>query len=81
MGLVVGQDRQGEKSIAEFSAAALHIAKFGRLMQSLARLERQFTDRKEPAEESYGQSFLRPFARRRASNARPLLVAMRARKP
>ena len=29
----------------------------------------------------YGQSFLRPLARRRASNRRPLLVAMRARKP
>jgi hypothetical protein len=28
-----------------------------------------------------GQRRLRPFARRRASNLRPLLVAMRARKP
>jgi hypothetical protein len=50
-------------------------------VQSLARLERKFTDRKEPVATRYGQSSLRPFARRRASNARPLFVAMRARKP
>ena len=81
MSFIIGQHRQREKCIAEFSAAPLHIAKFGRLVQSLARLERKFTDRKEPVATRYGQSSLRPFARRRASNARPLLVAMRARKP
>ena len=81
MSFIVGQHRQREKCIAEFSAAPLHIAKFGRLVQSLARLERKFTDRKEPVATRYGQSSLRPFARRRASNARPLFVAMRARKP
>jgi hypothetical protein len=81
MSFIIGEDRQGEKCIAEFSAPPLHIAKFGRLVQSLARLERKFTDRKEPVATRYGQSSLRPFARRRASNARPLFVAMRARKP
>ena len=49
MGFMIGEDCQGEKRIAEFSAAPFHVAKFGRLMQSLARLERKFTDRKLPA--------------------------------
>ena len=44
MGFMIGQNRQTEKGIGEFLAAPLHIAKFGRLMQTLARLERQFTD-------------------------------------
>jgi hypothetical protein len=49
-------------------------------VQSLARLERQFgrTDRNLAF---YGQRRLRPFARRRASTCRPLLVAIRARNP
>ena len=45
MAFVIGQNRQGKKCIGEFSAAPLHVAKFGRLVQSLARLECQFTDR------------------------------------
>jgi hypothetical protein len=43
-GFIIGQDRQTKKSIGEFLAAPLHIAKFGRLMQTLARLERQPLD-------------------------------------
>jgi len=42
---MIGQNRQTKKCIGEFPAAPLHFAKFGRLVQSLARLERQFTDR------------------------------------
>ncbi len=42
---MVGQHRQAKKRVGEFPAAPLHIAKFGRLVQTLARLERQFTDR------------------------------------
>ena len=49
MGFMIGEDCQREKRIAEFSAAPFHVAKFGRLMQSLARLERKFTDRKRPS--------------------------------
>jgi hypothetical protein len=82
MGFTVGNDRQAKKRIGEFFAAPFYVSKFGRLVQTLARLERQFTDLKASLRDrGYGQSFLRPFARRRASNRRPLLVAMRARKP
>jgi hypothetical protein len=81
IGFMIGQDGKRKKSIDEFSAAPLHITKFGRLVQTLARLERKGTDRKESDAMRYGQRRLRPFARRRASNRRPLLVAMRARKP
>jgi len=42
---MIGQDRQTKKCIGEFLAAPLDVAKFGRLVQTLARLERQFTDR------------------------------------
>jgi hypothetical protein len=42
---MVGQDRYTKKRVGKFSAAPLHIAKFGRLVQTLARLERQFTVR------------------------------------
>jgi len=42
---MIGQDRQTKIGIGKFFAAPLHFAKFGRLMQTLARLERQFTDR------------------------------------
>jgi len=41
----VDQHRYAEKHVGESPAAALHVAKFSRLMQTLARLERQFTDR------------------------------------
>ena len=44
-GFMIGQDRQTKKCVGKFSAAPLHFAKFGRLVQTLARLERQFTDR------------------------------------
>jgi hypothetical protein len=42
---MIGQDRQTKKCIGKFFAAPLHFAKFGRLVQTLPRLERQFTDR------------------------------------
>jgi len=41
---MIGQHGHAKKCIGEFFSAPLHIAKFGRLMQTLARLERQFTD-------------------------------------
>jgi hypothetical protein len=54
-------------------------------MQTLTRLERQPLGQLGVARSPYaglqGQRRLRPFARRRASNRRPLLVAMRALKP
>ena len=45
IGFTIGQNRQSKKSVGEFGAAPLQRAKFGRLVQTLARLERQFTDR------------------------------------
>jgi hypothetical protein len=78
-GFMIGQHGKTKKCIGEFSAAPLHITKFRRLVQSLARLERQFMGSLWRAR--YGQRRLRPLARRRASNRRPLLVAMRARNP
>jgi len=42
--LMVGQHRQAEIRIGESFAALPHLAKFGRLMQTLARLERQPLD-------------------------------------
>ena len=44
-GFMIGQNQQTKIGIGEFFAAPLHVSKFGRLVQSLARLERQFTDR------------------------------------
>ena len=44
-GFMIGQDRQTKIGIGKFFAAPLHFAKFGRLVQTLPRLERQFTDR------------------------------------
>ncbi len=38
---MIGQNRYTKIGIGEFFAAPLHVAKFGRLVQSLARLERQ----------------------------------------
>jgi hypothetical protein len=79
-GFMIGEHAKGKKRIRELFSAPFHFSKFGRLVQTLARLEGQFADRALGGA-LYGQSFLRPLARRRASNARPLLVAMRARKP
>jgi hypothetical protein len=45
-GFMIGQDRQAKICIGEFFAAPLHIAKFARLVQTLARLERQPLDRR-----------------------------------
>jgi hypothetical protein len=42
---MIGQDRQAKIGIGKFFAATLHFAKFGRLMQTLARLERQPLDK------------------------------------
>jgi len=41
---MIGQNQQTKIGIGEFFAAPFHVAKFGRLMQSLARLERQPLD-------------------------------------
>jgi hypothetical protein len=38
---MIDQDRQTKKCVGKLSAAPLHFAKFGRLVQTLARLERQ----------------------------------------
>ncbi len=73
---MIGHDRQTKIGVGEFFAALPNLAKFGRLMQSLARLERLPLETR-----CQGQRRLRPLARRRASNRRPLFVAMRARKP
>ena len=42
---MIGQNQQTKIGIGKFFAAPLHVAKFGRLVQTLARLEFQFTDR------------------------------------
>jgi hypothetical protein len=42
---MVSQNRQAKIRVGKSSAALLNLAKFGRLVQTLARLERQFTDR------------------------------------
>ena len=42
--LMVGQHRQAKIRIGESFAALPHLSKFGRLMQTLARLERQPLD-------------------------------------
>jgi hypothetical protein len=39
MGFMIGQNRKREKRIGEFFSAPFHISKFGRLVQTLARLE------------------------------------------
>ena len=44
-GFMIGQDRQTKKCIGKFLAAQLDFAKFGRLVQTLARLERQPLDK------------------------------------
>jgi hypothetical protein len=44
-GFMIGQDRQTKKCIGKFFAAPLYFAKFGRLVQTLARLERQPLDK------------------------------------
>jgi hypothetical protein len=45
MSFMVCQDRQAKIGIGKSPAALPDLAKFGRLVQTLARLERQFTDR------------------------------------
>ena len=45
MSFMVGCDRKTKERIGEFFTAPFHVSKFGRLVQTLARLERQFTDR------------------------------------
>lgn len=82
---MIGQNRQTEVRVGQFSAALPYRAKFSRLVQTLSRLERQPLNQMGIARRScagrQGQRRLRPFARRRASKRRPLLVAIRARKP
>jgi hypothetical protein len=84
MTFIVGQHRQTEVGVGQSSTALPYGAKFGRLVQTLARLEIQPIGWRRDCKKvrrNQGQRSLRPFARRRASNRRPLLVAMRARKP
>jgi len=45
MSFIVGQNGQAKVCVGKSSAALPYCAKFGRLVQTLARLERQFTDR------------------------------------
>jgi len=42
---MIGQNRQAEKRIGKFFAALPNCAKFGRLVQTLARLECQRLDK------------------------------------
>ena len=44
MSLMIGEHRQTKKCIGKFLAAPLHLAKFSRLVQTLARLELQPLD-------------------------------------
>jgi hypothetical protein len=44
VGFMIGQNRQTEKRVREFFAAPFHVSKFGRLVQTLARLKPLFTD-------------------------------------
>jgi hypothetical protein len=84
MTFIVGQNRQTKEGVGQSFAALPYGAKLGRLVQTLARLELQPIDGLwdcKKVRRNQGQRSLRPFARRRASNRRPLLVAMRARKP
>jgi hypothetical protein len=85
MTFMIREHRHTEVRVGQPAAALPDRAKFGRLMQTLARLERQPLGQlgvaRSPYAGFYGQRRLRPFARRRASNRRPLLVAMRALKP
>ena len=48
IGFMIGQNGQTKKCIGELFAAPFHFFKFGRLVQTLARLERQFTDLYSP---------------------------------
>jgi hypothetical protein len=45
MSFMVRQNGQAKVRVGKSSAALPYCAKFGRLVQTLARLERQFTDR------------------------------------
>ena len=78
---LICENGQDEIRIGESPATLFDRTKFSRQMQSFGRLERQFADRSSVLDGRYGQSRLRPLARRRASRRRPLLVAIRARKP
>lgn len=82
---LIPENRQTEKRIGQTPAALTNGPKFGRTVQALARLEPQPLVKRRCRYRirvgRQGQSFLRPLARRRASTRRPLLVAMRARKP
>jgi hypothetical protein len=44
VGLIIGQDRYAEIRIAKFFAVPVQGAKFGRVVQTLARLELQALD-------------------------------------
>jgi hypothetical protein len=58
---MIGQDRQTKIGIGKSFAAPLHFAKFGRLVQTLARLERQFTDRWSVLNAESGTEALAPL--------------------
>jgi hypothetical protein len=80
MSFVVGEHGQSKVCVGDSLAALPYGLEFGRLVQAFARLERQ-SSRTRLASCRQGQRRLRPFARRRDSTCRPLLVAMRARNP
>ena len=61
IGFMIGQNGQAKKCIGEFSSAPFHFSKFGRLVQTLARLERQFTDRQPLKERVTGRGACGPW--------------------
>ena len=84
IGFMIGQDRQTKKGIGKLFAAPLHFTKFGRLVQTLARLELQLIDwwiGKQPGIQVTDRGACGPWRDGGRANLRPLFVAMRARKP
>ena len=82
MSCTVGQNRQGKINVGYAPTALPQFAKLLGRVQALTGREREPGRRPRALRQgSYGQSRLRPLARRRASTRRPALVDMRARKP
>ena len=85
MGALIMHGRNDEQDIGKAPAGFFDGAELGRLGQALARLEPE--QREGPCAarldnpRGYGQSRLRPLARRLANTRRPPFVAMRARNP
>ena len=82
MRCTVGQDRQRKVGVRDAPTALPQLAKLLGRVQPPAGREREPDARPRTLrQEFYGQSRLRPFARRRARTRRPPVVDMRARKP